>query len=110
MTTNTNPTEDVDGALDTLERRADHLSKRVHQTADKPPHWRDEVELRSLRIAIRSIRRVHKMADPVVIMTDAAEAMEAMISEMASQGHAIDEQWSDALDRLDVYIESNDGA
>jgi hypothetical protein len=57
----TPPGEDTTLALDTLERRIAHLSillnpppgQRPHRTA----HWRDEVELRSLRLSAKALKQ-----------------------------------------------------
>lgn len=51
---------DFAGHLDTLERRASHLSGLVYPDPGARPqraaHWRDEIELKALRAAIPALR------------------------------------------------------
>jgi len=60
MTERRNQTEDIEGAIDVVERRAAHLATLVHPAPGHQPyrsaHWRDEVELRALRLAARALR------------------------------------------------------
>lgn len=61
MNAQTKPPIDYAGHLDTLERRADYLSRIVHPEPGSPvrrsAHWRDEAELKAIRHSIKAIRR-----------------------------------------------------
>jgi hypothetical protein len=53
-------TEDVQGAIDAVERRVAHLATLVHPEPGERPHrsahWRDEVELKALRLGVKALR------------------------------------------------------
>lgn len=75
---------DFAGFLDTLERRADYLSRIVHPEPGSPQrrsaHWRDEAELKAIRYSIKAIRRARDTARTThltrVALERAAEAID----------------------------------
>lgn len=79
------PPVDFAGYLDTLERRADYLSRIVHPEPGSPQrrsaHWRDEAELKAIRYAITCVRRSRdsEKLDTLVLdaLTRAHEAIDA---------------------------------
>jgi len=70
-----NAAVDYAGALDTLERRAEYLSRIVHPDPGtqqrRTAHWRDEAELKSLRVAIRAVRAQRDRTNLDVLVLEA---------------------------------------
>lgn len=77
------PGEDVQLALDTLERRIAHLSAllnpapgtRPHRTA----HWRDEVELKSLRLSVKALRAYQQADLAVGMLSTTVETLQQVL-------------------------------
>ena len=108
------PTEDMQLALDTLERRIAFLSDIIHHPGPdkRTAHWRDKAELDALRISVKAIHRMKDEPVNVVTLNEAAEAMEQMLDRVRDEGVVKEgelERWCTAFERLDAMIECFDG-
>ena|SRR5690349_8943232 len=109
---NTN-NEDIDLAIETLERRVVHLSDRVHNPPPgKPPFWRDEAELKALRIAVRAIKSSRVSTDFLPTLANAADSMDEMMEAVSRIGANQEQlaQWRAHSIALDALIDGFDGA
>lgn len=115
MTQAHQPAEDIQLAIDTIERRIVFLSDIIHHPAPdkRTAHWRDKAELDALRISVKAIKRMVEEQSNLQTLVDAAEAMEQMLDRISETGVMRSgelERWGDASERLDAMIESIDGA
>lgn len=98
------PGEDVQLALDTLERRIAHLSTllnpppgtRPHRTA----HWRDEVELRSLRLSVKALRKYHQQDEAVGMLGTVHDQLLQLM-----ESGALPVRQHEAVDRLAQLVD-----
>jgi len=78
---------DYAGALDTLERRADYLSRIVRpepgSSNGRAAHWRDEAELKSLRLGISCIRERRDRSETDKLLVDAIEAASEHVDDIS---------------------------
>ena len=108
------PTEDVQLAIDTLERRIAFLSDIIHHPAPdkRTAHWRDKAELDALRLSLKAIKRMKDEPVNVETLNEAAEAMDQMLERVRDEGLVKPgelERWGVAIERLDAMIETFDG-
>lgn len=106
MTTKSNQHEDMEGAIETVERRVAYLSNKiVHPPEGTTPvrsaHWRDEVELRALRLAGKALREKRDR------QTDEAKLV-ALLGDLAAfLDDSSDPRAAVLLDRIDERLESD---
>ncbi len=111
--------EDIPGAIEAMERRAAHLSKLVHpepgDQTHRNPHWRDEVELKALRLGIKATKEYAarvgaapasgSLSDDVLkLLTDVADVLE-LVQESGMQP-SLQTKVDALLERLDATVDA----
>jgi len=109
--------DDLGGAIDAIERRVAHLSTLVYPDPGVRPlrsaHWRDEVELKALRVGVKAIREKQARAgaedehrETVLLkgLTDALDLLERVVGERRVSSMLLAEA-ERLIERLDVVIE-----
>lgn len=106
-------TEDVQGAIDALERRAAHLSNLVHpQPGERPyrtAHWRDEVELRAVRMGVKALRDRQARGpdnEAVVAMLTSCSELLAELRDSERVSPRLLARAEGLQERLDVMLEA----